>query len=153
MNRNPENAGRKQAGRFQKGKSGNPAGKPRGARNRTTLAMEVLLDGEADAIVRKAIEKAKEGDGIALRMCLERIVPPRKDRPVNCNLPPIKTAADALTATGALVAAVAAGDITPSEAAELSKLIEAYVKSLEVTDLAARIASLERTIANESPTQ
>jgi hypothetical protein len=80
-----------------------------------------------------------------------RDFPPRKDRPVSFNLPPIKTAADALTATGALVAAVAAGDLTPSEAAELSKLIEAYVKSLEVTDLAARIASLERTIANESP--
>ena len=147
----PDNTGRKQSGQFPKGKSGNPAGKPKGSRNKTTLAMEALLDGEADAIVRKAIEKAKEGDGVALRMCLERIVPPRKDRPVSFNLPPIKTAADALIATGALVAAVAAGDITPSEAAELSKLIEAYVKSLEVTDLAARIASLERTIANESP--
>jgi hypothetical protein len=148
-----EKTGKKQTSRFQKGRSGNPAGRPAGSRNKTTLAMEALLDGEADAIMRKAIEKAKDGDGIALRMCLERIVPPRKDRPVSFNLPPIKTAADALTATGALVAAVAAGDITPSEAAELSKLIEAYVKSLEVTDLAARIASLERTIANDPPSK
>ena len=75
-------------------------------------------------------------------MCLERIVPPRRDRPVNFNLPPIKTAADALIATGAL-------DITPSEAAELSKLVEGYVKSLEVTDLAERITKLERTITHE----
>jgi hypothetical protein len=146
MNRDPENAGQKQAGRFQKGKSGNPAGKPRGSRNRTTLAMEALLDGEADAIVRKAIEKAKEGDPVALRMCLERIVPPRKDRPVNFSLPPIKTAADAMAATGALVAAVANGDLTPSEAAELSKLVDGFVRSLEAIDLADRIAKLEKAL-------
>ena len=146
MNRDPENAGQKQTGRFQKGKSGNPAGKPRGARNRTTLAMEELLDGEADAIVRKAIERAKEGDGVALRMCLERIVPPRKDRPVYFSLPPIKTAADALTATGALVSAVANGDLTPTEAAELSKLVDGFVRSLEAIDLADRIAKLERAL-------
>jgi hypothetical protein len=145
-----EKTAKKQRGRpFEKGQSGNPLGRPAGSRNKTTLAMEALLDGEADAIVRRAIEKAKEGDGIALRMCLERIVPPRRDRPVNFNLPPIKTAADALTATGALVTAVAAGDITPSEAAELSKLVEGYVKSLEVTDLAERITKLERTITHE----
>jgi Family of unknown function (DUF5681) len=141
-----ENTGRKQAGRFQKGKSGNPGGKPKGARNKTTLAMEAMLDGEAEAIMRKAIEKAKEGDGTALRMCLERIVPPRKDRPVSFSLPSIKTVADAIAATGALVAAVAVGDITPSEAAELSKLIDACVKTLEVGDLAERITKLERTL-------
>lgn len=79
-------------------------------------------------------------------MCLERIVPPRKDRPVYFSLPPIKTAANALTATGALVAAVANGDLTPSEAAELSKLLDGFVRSLEVTDLADRIAKLERAL-------
>jgi hypothetical protein len=141
----PENTGQKQAGRFQKGKSGNPEGKPRGARNKTTL--EALLDGEAEAITRKAIEKAKEGDPTALRMCLDRLLPPRKDRPVSFKLPSIKTAADAIAANGALVAAVAAGNITPSEAVELSKLIEAYVKSLEVGDLAERITNLERTLS------
>jgi hypothetical protein len=141
-----EKTAKKQRGRpFQRGHSGNPVGRPPGSRNRTTLAMEALFDGEAEAIVRKAIEKAKEGDTIALRMCLERIVPPRRDRPVGFSFPSIKTAADALAATGALVAAVANGDITPSEAAELSKLVDGFVKSLEATDLAERIAKLERT--------
>jgi hypothetical protein len=145
-----EKTAKKQRGRpFEKGQSGNPDGRPTGSRNRTTLAMEVLLDGEADAIVRKAIERAKEGDGTALRMCLERIVPPRKDRPVNFPLPKIETAADALTATGALIAAVAAGDITPSEASELSKLIDSYVKSLEITDIAERVARLEKALSHE----
>ena len=94
---------------------------------------------------------AKQGDSIALRLCLERIVPPRKDRPINFALPTITTAADALKATGALIAAVANGDVTPSEAAELSKLVEGFVKSLEITDLAERIAKLESVTTHESP--
>jgi Family of unknown function (DUF5681) len=71
----PENAGQNQ-GRWEKGQSGNPRGKPRGARNRATLLAEALLDGEAEALTRKAIEKALEGDGMALRLCLERVLPP-----------------------------------------------------------------------------
>jgi hypothetical protein len=67
---------------FEPGKSGNPAGKLKGTRNKTTLAVEALLDGEAETITRKAIELAKDGDLAALRLCLDRIAPPRKDRPV-----------------------------------------------------------------------
>jgi hypothetical protein len=144
----PENTGQKQS-QFQKGQSGNPSGRPRGSRNNTTIAMEELLDGEADAIVRKAVEQAKNGDPVALRLCLERIIPPRRERPINFELPPIQAPADALKATAALIAAVGAGDVTPSEAAELAKLIEGYVKSMEATDLAERIAKLEKMISNE----
>jgi Family of unknown function (DUF5681) len=71
----------KQRGRpFVKGQSGNPAGKPKGARNRSTIAAELLLEGEARALTRKAIELGLAGDTTALRLCLERLVPPRKDR-------------------------------------------------------------------------
>lgn len=94
-----ENAGRKQGGggshkRFAKGQSGNPAGKPAGTRNATTLAVEQLLDGEAEAITRKAIEMAKEGDTIALRLVLERVAPVRRGRPVLFDLPVIEKASD-----------------------------------------------------------
>jgi hypothetical protein len=133
---------------FKKGKSGNPAGRPVGARHRTTVAMEQLLDGEADTIVRKAIEMAKGGDGLALRLCLDRIIPPRKDRPIFFEVPAITTAADALKAIGAVVEAVAEGKITPTEAAELSKLIDGYVRSLEATELERRISDLEWTMPN-----
>jgi len=85
----------KQGARFRKGQSGNPSGRPRGARNKTTLAVEALLDGEAEVLTRKAIERAKDGDSVALRLCLERILPPRKDRPVSFALPKIESAADA----------------------------------------------------------
>jgi len=71
------NANEKPRGRpFRPGESGNPAGRPRGARNRTTLAAEQLLDGEAEVLTRKAIELAKEDNLSALRLCIDRILPP-----------------------------------------------------------------------------
>src|SRR5687767_3759377 len=73
---------------------GNP-GRPKGSRNKATLALEALLDGEAEAIARKAVELAKAGDTVALRLCLERIIPARKDRPVAFVMPEITTAAEA----------------------------------------------------------
>jgi hypothetical protein len=129
---------------FEPGQSGNPAGKAKGTRNKVTLAIEALLDGEAEALTRKAIEIAKGGDLAALRLCLDRLAPPRKDRLVMFELPTITCAADAVKASAALVTAVAIGDLTPAEAGELGKLIEAYVKALEATDFAARLENLER---------
>ena len=80
----------KQRGRpFAPGMSGNPAGRPKGARNRATVAAEALLEGEAEALTRKAVELALAGDVTALRLCLERVVPPRKDRAVAFDLPAV----------------------------------------------------------------
>ena len=129
---------------FEPGQSGNPAGKAKGTRNKVTLAIEALLDGEAEALTRKAIELAKAGDMAALRLCMDRLAPPRKDRLVMFELPTITCAADAVKASAALVTAVAIGDLTPAEAGELGKLIEAYVRALEATDFAARLENLER---------
>lgn len=128
---------------FQKGRSGNPAGRPKGARHKTTLAMEALLAGEAEGIARKAVELAKEGDTVALRLCLDRLLPVRKDRPVPFALPPIESSADLTKATAALLEAVARGELTPSEAAELGKLVEVHVKAIETRDFAARLDALE----------
>jgi hypothetical protein len=139
-----ENTAGKQRGRpFRPGRSGNPAGKPKGARHKTTLAIEALFEGEADAIGRKAIEKAKEGDTTALRLCLERILPARRDRPVAFELPKLETAADAGKAASAIAQAVAEGELTPSEAGELSKLVEGFTRAMEVHELEARLTKLE----------
>ncbi len=90
---------KKQSGRpFKKGKSGNPNGRPQGSRNKATLAIEELLDGEAEGLTRKAVELAMEGDTTALRLCLDRLCPPRKDRPVSFDLPTMKVPADAVAA-------------------------------------------------------
>ena len=83
---------------FNPGQSGNPQGRPKGARNKTTVATEQLLDGEAEAITKKAIELAKSGDLAAIRICMDRIVPPRKDRPVPFLIPKLEKATDAVMA-------------------------------------------------------
>src|SRR3712207_3757696 len=127
------------AGRFQ---PGNP-GKPKGARNRVTTAAEKLLEGEAEAITRRAIELAKEGDGPALRLCMDRIYPARKDRLVKSPLPPIGKPGDAVAAHAALVAAVAEGELTPMEAGELSKLVDGYTRAVETHEIMERLAKLE----------
>ncbi len=111
---------------FAPGVSGNPAGRPAGSRNRTTLAVEALLEGEAEALTRKCIARALEGDGLALRLCLDRLAPPRRDRPVSFALPALKEAADARDAFAAVVRAVAEGELTPSEAVTLAGLIEQF---------------------------
>jgi hypothetical protein len=143
----PENTGRDQAGRWRKGASGNRAGKPRGARHKATLAAETLFDGEAEALSRKAVELALRGDVSALRLCLDRIVPPRKDRPVCFELPKMIESKDAVSALAAIVGAVAAGELTPGEAAELSKVVDGYTRALQAVELEARLTKLEKAIA------
>jgi hypothetical protein len=140
-----ENTAGKQRGKpFRKGKSGNPDGRPKGSRNVTTVALETLLDGQAQALTQKAIDLALTGDMAALRLCLDRILPPRKDRPLTFNFPAITNAAEAANTMSAILAAVASGEITPTEAAEIGKLVDSYVRAVEATELAARIERLER---------
>ncbi len=133
----------KQSGRFVKGQSGNPAGRPKGARHKTTLAMEALLDGEAEKLTRKAIELALEGDGPALRLCIERLIPPRKDRPIEFTLPTLQSVADLVPAHAAIAAAVSAGEITPSEGLDCARLIEGAARAIELTEIEQRLARLE----------
>lgn len=130
--------------RFKPGKSGNPAGRPKGSRNATTVALETLLSGQAEALTNKAMELALDGDMAALRLCMDRILPPRKDRPVTFDLPPIKSAGDAAAVTSAVLAAVANGEITPADAGEIGKLVESYVKAFETAELSERLERLER---------
>ena len=95
-----------EATRFQPGQSGNPAGKPKGARNRTTLAIEALIDGAADDIATKAIELAKAGDATMIRALLDRAAPARRDRHIPFELPPMEKAADAVKAAAAAVSSL-----------------------------------------------
>ena len=139
----PENTGKIQGAKFAPGKSGNPAGKPKGARNKTTLAIEALLAGEAEELTRKAIEMAKEGDGPALRMCLDRLAPPRKDSPVCFDLPLIKSVADTVEASSALLSAVAGGDVTPDEAARIMSLLTSHKVLVETGEFERRLEALE----------
>lgn len=128
---------------FEPGQSGNPLGRPKGSRNKATVLAEALLEGEADGIIRTAIEKAKAGEGTAMRLCFERLLPLRRDRPVNFELPELKNAASALEASSAVVAACAAGILTPDEASKVSILIEGYVRTFAVVELEKDVAALK----------
>jgi hypothetical protein len=140
---------KQQRGRpFKPGQSGNPSGRPKGARNAATVAVEALLDGEAEELTRKAIELGKQGDMAALRICLDRIAPPRKDRHVAFELLAMNEPADAVVAMSSIVAAVAAGALTPSEASELTKLVESYTRILETADHEERLRALEGKLGN-----
>jgi hypothetical protein len=146
-----ETTASKQRGRpFLKGRSGNPQGRPIGARNAATVIAEQLLDGEVSAIMRKAIELAKLGDTVALRLCLDRIVAPRRDRPVHFALPQLKSAADARQAMAAITTAVACGELTPTEAAEMSGVIAAFVKALEASEIEHRLRVLEEGLTRNA---
>jgi hypothetical protein len=126
-------------GRFA---AGNP-GRPRGTRLKATLTAEALLDGEAQALTRKAIEAALDGGIMALRLCLERILPARRLRIVRVDLPRLTSVADAPAAVAAITEAVSAGEIAPDEAAELTRLVEGFVKVVEISDMERRLRALE----------
>lgn len=136
-------AGQQRGKPFQPGQSGNPAGRPKGARHKVTRDIEALLAGEHEALTRKAVEKALEGDMTAMRLCLDRIAPPRKDAPISFALPSITTAADTVTASSSLLAAVAEGEVTPDEAGRVMALLTAHKALVEAGDLEARITALE----------
>ena len=139
----PDNTEIKHGGRRQKGQSGSPRGCARGSRHKATLAAEALLDGEAQALTRKCIEMAKAGDTMALRLCLERIIPPRRDRPLSFLLPVITSADDAAKLMASILSAVATGDVTPSEASDVARLVEAFTKVLETAEFERRLEVLE----------
>ena len=137
----PNDNGRKTDGTFA---SGNKlGGRKAGSRNAATLAVEALLEGEAEGLTRKAIELALGGDGPALRLCLDRIAPPRKDAPVSFDLPEVRSAADAVAASSALLDAVAVGEVTPDEAGRVMALLTAHKALVETADLEQRIEALE----------
>ena len=124
---------------FAKGNSG----KPKGARNKKTVMLEALLDGDAEKIVRKAMAMAIDGDPTAMKLCFERTLGTRRDRPVSFELPPIETAIDGAKALAAIIAAVASGEITPSEGAQISQLVTAAINALEKADFEQRLEKLE----------
>ena len=130
-------------------KAGNQFGKgrPVGSRNNATIAMEALLDGEGDAIMRKVVELAKAGNETALRLCMDRLIPPRRERLVQVTLPSdITTAEGTAGVLAAVLQAAAQGEITPGEAVQLSNVLDVRRKAIETQELADRVLELGLTI-------
>ena len=126
--------------------SGN-AGKPKGSRNKATIAIESLLDGQAEALTQKAISAALTGDAVALKLCMDRIAPSPKDNPICFSLPDMHCVRDASEAAGGILRAVSKGEITPVEATRVMGLIGRYRRILELTEIENRLSALENADA------
>jgi hypothetical protein len=135
------NSGRNTDGTFASGNSG----KPKGSRHRATQAALALLDGQSEALTAKAVSMALGGDVTALRLCLERIAPVRRDAPVVFALPALACAADAARAAAAILGAVAEGELTPTEGASIMALVETWRRTFELTQIETRLSALEGT--------
>ena len=131
--------GRNTAGQFAAGNTG----RPKGSRNKATVAIESLLQGQAEALTQTAVSKALEGDSLALRLCMERIAPAPRDNTVQFSLPPMKNANYASEAAGSVLRAVSDGELTPIEATRVMGLIDSFRRTLELTDIENRMKALE----------
>jgi hypothetical protein len=140
---------------FRPGQSGNPAGRPRGSRNRVTRFCEQLLGDDAQEIIRAAISGAKAGKAVALRLCVERLVPVRssRDRVVEISVPTVRKAADLVEAAAAVIDEAARGEMTLAEAREFMHLLDVERRAIETQDLAVRIDMLTAQAAERGGLQ
>jgi hypothetical protein len=139
----PKPPGRARGRPFEKGRSGNPAGRRTGSQNKATSAAAALLEGESEALTRKAVELALVGDPTAMRLCLERILAPCRERTVKFELPPIESAGDIAAAMKAVTSALAGGAITPGEAGTIAAVVDTFVRAIETSDFDRRLQELE----------
>lgn len=131
-------------GHWKPGVSGNPNGRPKGARFRVTILAEELMRGDAEHVVRAVIDAAKKGDMVAAKIILDRVCPVRKGAPVMLDLPEPGTPADLPSAVAAVTRAVADGTLSPDEAASVVSVLEAQRRAIELADHEVRIAALEK---------
>ena len=134
---------------MKRGQTGNEKGRPEGSRNRVTNDAKEGLDGQAEKITQKAIDKALEGDGMALRLCFERLLPVRKDNPISLELKKLEKVEDASKALGTITKAVSQGEITPLEGQSMANIIEAHRRAIETMDLERRLTKLEEQIEKD----
>ena len=128
---------------FTKGVSGNPNGRPPGARGKAALLAEHLIDADCAGIVSQLVVSAKGGDTAAAKVLLDRLLPAKRDRHIEYQLPPINSAADAASAINTVLVGVGSGELTASEGDGLVRMIEAAAKIIELSMLEARVAALE----------
>ena len=129
---------------FRKGQSGNPAGRPPGSGNRASITVQNLLEGAAENIARRAAQLAEDGNVAAIRMCMNRLSPVGRHNPVALELPTIHSAQDCLRATSAILTGIASGDIAPSAAMQIVRVIDVHLRAISTHDLQVRLTKLEQ---------
>ena len=122
---------------------GNPGRKP-GSRNRASVVVAALVEGEGEELVRSGVELAKAGDPGMLKFLLGRLLP--RERLIHFEIPTMESADDAVKALGAVLRAVSEGEISPSEGAAVAALISTYSQAIDRADVVKRLDALERLI-------
>jgi hypothetical protein len=130
---------------FEPGQSGNPAGRPKGSRNKMTLMAEQLLDASGEQIVALVIQRALAGDPSAMNLCFGRLVP-KRERAVTFDLPPIDTPQDLRTASAAVVQHCQDGTLSPHEAVKVMAVISSRAQALGWADQYDRVAEIEQKL-------
>ena len=130
-------------------KPGNP-GRPRGSKNKTTLLIEQMMDGQAEQLVQTLLKKAQSGDVACLRMVLDRLCPPRKGQPIDVVMPPLNSSQDVLSAIGSIWTALGEGRLTPDEARDLSVVVDQSIRAIELYDMIKRVTALEEARADRN---
>jgi hypothetical protein len=118
-------------------------GRPQGSRNKATIALQQMLDERGESITRKCSLMAMKGDPTAMRLCMERLIPPRKDQPVKFKLPLVRTAAEVAEAVSVVLQAVSRGQLTPAEGQMIAAILEGRRRVIETEEHEARIRALE----------
>jgi hypothetical protein len=126
---------------FQTGQSGNPAGRPRGSRNRRTVIVEKLLDDSAGELTTAAIARATDGDPAALRACMDRVAPRLRHRPLDFDLPDLVTLADTPVAINAIAQGLSHGELDLEEAAALMRAVREFTLALAAVERDKRAAA------------
>lgn len=139
----PDHVKRAELGRFAPGVSGNPAGRPRGARDKRTEFLDALLGDDGEAIVAKLVQQARAGKPWALRVAVEKLLPARRDRRVEVKLPPVDSTESVCGAIAEVIQLAARGELTVDDAGAFLRLIDAQRKAIETNDLRVRIELLE----------
>ena len=111
--------------------------------------MRGLLEEEGRSLMRKAMEMAFGGNHQAMRLCLERLMPPQRERLIDLPLPEVKTVQDSATAVSKIVSAVGEGRITPGEGETLARILETQKRVIDVEDHDRRIEELEKEVEED----
>jgi hypothetical protein len=125
-------------------------GRPKGSRNRSTMAALELLREHSDVVVRKCIAEALRGNKMAMKLCMDRIVPARRDPPVKLTLPPVNTAAEVANALNVVLRAISSGRLTPEEGLTISDILETKRRSIETAEQEERILALQSNSGSET---
>ena len=141
--------GRNSRGQWQNGHSGNPAGRPRGSRHRVSTTIDELIEGQAQELAETAIRAALGGDGAMLRSLLDRLAPPRRERPITIEIPPLASTADAAAAMSNIVQSLADGELVPSEAEALARAVSTWIETYRAQVLEARLADVEAALERD----